>query len=279
MYDFMGTSWDKHLERKRCALTIDVESDIHEINFSDVDEIYYLLDLFQDLQISCTFFVTGRFFEKVPSVVNSVTKRGHEIAFHGYAHECWKGDTKAKINDLKKLSKLTQSLGISPLGFRAPFLSITDSMLEYLRKIGFVYDSSMFQKSVPKPIHLLRPYLYDQPFKRNNRFLVEFPISTTPIFRFPYSLNWLLLMRSSFYKLFTEIYMDRILVFYMHPYDLLPQSQRFGMPISTRFLGQKDSKKVLNSFLQHLLDRNYEFVRLMDELSSRLPSSFLDTNL
>lgn len=270
------------LERSLCALTVDVESDLNEVKFSDIDEIYYLLDLFKSLRISCTFFFTGRFIEKMPDIVNSVAERGHEVALHGYAHESWKvhkRNTEAKIKDLRKLSELMSSLSMQPLGFRAPFLSIDYQVLKYLKEIGFVYDSSVFQNSVPKPIRLLTPQIYDQLIETSNPFLVEFPISTMPFFKIPCSLNWLLMVGPLMYKITTRAYSGKMLVFYMHPYDLLPRTQRFGIPSHARFFGQKDSKKTLNSFIKYLLKRNYAFVRLMDELPEHVSDAVFEVNL
>ncbi len=270
------------LKRNRCALTVDVESDLDEVKFSDIDEVHYLLDLFRSLGISCTFFFTGRFIEKMPDIVDSVAKRGHEVALHGYAHESWKmhiRNTEARIKDLKKLNELMSSLSMRPLGFRAPFLSIDYQVLRHLEEIGFVYDSSIFQNSVPKPIRLLTPQIYDQQIETSNPFLVEFPISTMPLFNIPCSLNWLLIVGSSMYKILARAYSGKMLVFYMHPYDLLPRTQRFGIPFRARLFGQKDSKKTLNSLVGYLLKRNYSFVRLMDELPERVSSAVFEMNL
>jgi len=252
------------------------------VKFSDIDEVHYLLDLFKNLRISCTFFFTGRFIEKMPDIVDSVAEQGHEVALHGYAHEFWKKrkhNTEAKIKDLKRLSELMSSLSMRPLGFRAPFLSIDYQVLKYLKEIGFVYDSSVFQNSVPKAIRLLTPQIYDQPTETNNHFLVEFPISTVPLFKIPCSLNWLLMIGPSIYKILTSAYSGKMLVFYMHPYDLLPRTQRFGIPFLARFFGQKDSKKTLNSFIKYLLNRNYAFVRLMDELPDHASEAVFEMDL
>ena len=251
--------------RKRCALTVDVESDLREINFSDVGEIYSLLDIFNELNIFCTFFFTGRFMEMMPKIVNHVARSGHEIALHGYAHDSWKGGIEAKIEDLKKLSELMSSLRMRPLGFRAPCLSISNRLFILLKSLGFAYDSSLFENPIFKPLNLFFPNLYNQPSKKST-LLVEFPLSTTPFFRLPYSLNWLLFLGSTTYKSLTEAYTNEILIFYLHPYDLLPKPQRFGVPYPFRFLGRKNSKKAFLDFLTYLLNRGFRFVRLADEL-------------
>lgn len=250
---------------KRCALTVDVESDVREINFSDVDEIYYLLDIFNELNIFCTFFFTGRSIETMPKVVNQVARAGHEIALHGYDHDSWKGSIEAKIEDLKKLSELMSSLRIHPLGFRSPCLSISNQLFILLKSLGFAYDSSLFENPIFKPLHLFFPHLYNQPSKKPT-LLVEFPLSTTPFFKLPYSLSWLLFLGSTTYKSLTESYTNEILIFYLHPYDLLPKLQRFGVPYPFRFLGRKNSKKAFLDFLTYLQNKGFRFVRLADEL-------------
>jgi len=218
----------------------------------------------------------------MPDVIDFVLERGHEVALHGYAHESWKmggRNTEAKIKDLEKLSELTSSLSMRPLGFRAPFLSIDYKVLEHLKEIGFVYDSSVFQNSIPKPLRLLTPQNYDQLTETSNPFLVEFPISTLPFFKIPCSLNWLLMVGPSVYKFLTRAYSGKMLVFYMHPYDLLPRTQRFGIPFRARFFGPKDSKKTLNSFIKYLLKRNYAFVRLMDELPEHVSDAVFEMDI
>ena len=259
---------------KRCALTVDVESDIREINFVDIDEIYYLLDVFNELNIFCTFFFTGRCIEMMPKLVNHVARRGHETALHGYDHDSWKGSLEAKIEDLKKLEELMSSLRIHPSGFRAPFLSLSNRLFILLKSLGFAYDSSLFENPISKPLSLLFPHLYDQASKREPTPLVEFPLSTTPIFRLPYSLSWLSFLGPTIYKSFTEAYTNEMLIFYLHPYDLLPKPQRFAVPHPFRFWGRKNAKRAFLDFLTYLLNRGFKFVRLVDELHNSSSSMY-----
>jgi len=256
------------LKRSACAITVDVESDIPEVNFTDIDELCYLLEMFKDQRICCTFFFTGRFVEKMPDLVNSVRKNGHEVAFHGYAHESWKRESRAKIQDLQRLNALLQSLNIHSAGFRAPFLAIDKEILWHLREMGFRYDSSTLQTRISKIFRLFSPYTYNIAVGQTEpAFLTEIPISTIPILGFPYTLNWLSIFGASMYKaLIPTAQTERLLVFYMHPYDILCQPKRFGIPAAFRGLTRRDSKKVLQDFLMYLSDRNYKFVKLIDEL-------------
>jgi len=256
------------MEHNTCAITVDVESDIPEVNFADLDELYYLLELLKEHRIYCTFFFTGRFVEKMPNLVDSVRENGHEVAFHGYAHECWKRDSKTKIHDLRRLNALLCSLNLHSVGFRAPFLAIDNEVLWHLEEMGFSYDSSTLQARIPKIMQLFSPYMYNNAVEEiESTFLTEIPISTIPFLGFPYALNWLSILGASMYKAFIPAaHTEKLLVFYMHPYDMSCRPKRLGIPPAVRYMTRKDSKKVLQDFIVHLSDRNYKFVRLVDEL-------------
>lgn len=255
-----------------CAITIDVESDLQEVRFLDINEIFYLLDLLGDMNIPSTFFVTGRFAEKMQDIVTVLADKGHEVAFHGYAHEAWKKGTNEKVKDLQKLKTVMKNLGFRPVGFRAPYLSADLHVLKILKKHGFTYDSSFLHKTflelVPTLSRLLKyPHLY-----RGSRLceltdspLVEFPISTFSPLGMPYALSWLCLLKPSIYKAFTNTSNkdSEVLVFYMHPYDLLAKSEPITIP---RYVPKRDPKAALSEFLNFLLSRSVKFTRLKDLL-------------
>lgn len=50
------------------------------------DIIPEMLQLFEEENISVTFFVTGRFASKFPDHVKQIENAGHEIGNHGYSH-------------------------------------------------------------------------------------------------------------------------------------------------------------------------------------------------
>ena len=45
-----------------------------------------LLDLFDEFDVRSTFFVLGWVGDRHPDLVKTISRRGHEIASHGYAH-------------------------------------------------------------------------------------------------------------------------------------------------------------------------------------------------
>ena len=46
-----------------------------------------ILDLLNTHETKATFFVLGIVAEKYPEIVQEISRRGHEIASHGYSHQ------------------------------------------------------------------------------------------------------------------------------------------------------------------------------------------------
>ncbi len=91
-----------------------------------------------------TFFILGWIAERLPNLVKEISKRGHEVASHGYNHnlcyqEC-REDLKKDLCDSKKL--LEDITGERVLGYRAPNFSIDADNLKLIQDCGYLYDSS-----------------------------------------------------------------------------------------------------------------------------------------
>lgn len=110
------------------------------------------LDLLDEFNVTATFFVVADTIEHYPGLIESIADRGHEIACHGLHHAC-KIDPKTKVPlmspkefDTRTLEakKLIEKVTGSPvIGYRAPNALISGWMLNSLKKIGFMYDSSV----------------------------------------------------------------------------------------------------------------------------------------
>ena len=96
------------------------------------------LDLLDRHQVSATFFLLGAFVETNASLVREMTAAGHELAVHGWDHQClaWKrpgqlGDqiyrTKATIEDLT---------GVGVRWFRPPYGVMTGEGLIAAHRAG-----------------------------------------------------------------------------------------------------------------------------------------------
>jgi polysaccharide deacetylase family protein (PEP-CTERM system associated) len=105
-----------------------------------------LLDLLDDVptKVKATFFILGWVAKRHPDLVSEISKRGHEVASHGYDHKlCYQQSSEELYNDLDRSKKLLEDiLGQEVPGYRAPSFSITDEALTIVQKAGYKYDSS-----------------------------------------------------------------------------------------------------------------------------------------
>jgi polysaccharide deacetylase family protein (PEP-CTERM system associated) len=98
---------------------------------------------------TATFFVLGWVAERFPGLVKEIAARGHEVACHGYWHECIFNQTREEFKEDVRRAKRTLEdiIGKPVIGYRAPTYSIKKETLwafEILVSLGFRYDSSIF---------------------------------------------------------------------------------------------------------------------------------------
>lgn len=146
--------------KQSLLLTIDVEDWFQvenfksHIDYSEWDRLpsrvhrntLELLDLFgnQKFSIKATFFILGWVAEKCPDLVREISKRGHEVASHGYAHNmCTSISQDALFADLVRSKQVLEKItGKQIAGYRAPSFSINNDTLGLVQKAGYLYDSS-----------------------------------------------------------------------------------------------------------------------------------------
>jgi polysaccharide deacetylase family protein (PEP-CTERM system associated) len=145
------------------TLTIDLEDYYHVSAFESVIRFaewgryesrvernsHVLLDLLDTYGTRATFFVLGWVAERQPALIQTIARRGHEIAAHGYRHRRIYTQTLAEFQaeTYRVKSLLEDILGQPIFGYRAASYSITAQSLwalDVLREAGFVYDSSIF---------------------------------------------------------------------------------------------------------------------------------------
>jgi polysaccharide deacetylase family protein (PEP-CTERM system associated) len=233
------------------AMTVDVEDYFHvaalaeSIDRSRWEEMEYraeantrrLLDLFEQNGVHATFFVLGWVARRSPELIREIHRRGHEVASHGMSHKLVYNQTPEEFSRETYEAKalLEDIIGVPVLGYRASTYSITARCLwalDILREAGFAYDSSIFP---------IRHDLYgipDAPVAPSRigtpkgESIVEFPMSTAPMFgaRIPVSGGgyfrllpyWL--TRAGLAKLNTKL--QRPFIFYLHPWEVDPDQPR-----------------------------------------------------
>lgn len=232
-------------------MTVDVEDYFHvaalakSISRSQWNEMEYraeastqrLLELFAEFDVKATFFVLGWVARKSPELIRRIHRAGHEIASHGMSHKLVYEQTPQEFAAETYESKalLEDIIGGRVLGYRASTYSITARSLwalDILKEAGFIYDSSVFpirHDMYGIPDAPQAPSLMTTPCGDT---IVEFPMSTCPLFgvRLPVSGGgyfrllpyWL--TRSGLRKLNHEL--ARPFIFYLHPWEIDPDQPR-----------------------------------------------------
>jgi polysaccharide deacetylase family protein (PEP-CTERM system associated) len=205
-----------------------------------------LLQLFARHRVQATFFVLGWVAERSPALVKRIHDAGHEVASHGYLHQCVFDQSPAEFREDTSRSKrvLEEIVGAPIEGYRAASFSITRQSLwglDVLLDHGFRYDSSIF------PIHhdrygipgaLPHPHAAQAP---SGRTIAEFPMSTASWLgrRVPVS-------GGGYFRILpfglTRAGLRQInrvqrqpFTFYLHPWEIDPEQPRVEVSWFSRF--------------------------------------------
>lgn len=211
-----------------------VQGDQNWKEFPSYLEIFIpsFIDILDSENLSLTFFIVGQdaALEKNKSLLKEIVKRGHEVGNHSFNHEPWlhqytKDQLKKEVLDAE--DAIIKATGQKPIGFRGPGYSWSPSLLQILKESGYLYDSTIFPtyigplarlyynwKSPPKEdnqknreklfgsfkqgLMPLKPYLWEIPGNSN---LLEMPITTIPIIKFPFHMSYLIYLSSYSEKL------------------------------------------------------------------------------
>lgn len=126
-----------------------------------------ILDLLDRFAVPATFFVPARVVELWPQACEAIVERGHEVAHHGYDHECYWDLTVPQQEDVLARSQevFRKYLGAPAVGFRTPSGDWHPQTPRLLLAHGIVYSSSMRDDERP----------YRIPVEGADRDLVEIP--------------------------------------------------------------------------------------------------------
>lgn len=264
---------------KSILLTFDVEDWFQVENFKDYipynswssreHRVYAnttaLLDMLDNnpKKIKATFFILGWVAERYPDMVKEISKRGHEVASHGYNHKlCYQQSKDELYNDLDKSKKLLEDMiGQRVYGYRAPSFSITDDTLKIVEDVGFSYDSSynsfdqhgrygslsLPENKNPHPsIHKISPSFYEIPVSNLQLYGKVFPWGGGGYFRllpsFIHTLGVARILKQ------TGCY-----TFYLHPWEIDPTQPRVREAKASfqfrHYINLKSTKKKLINFI------------------------------
>src|SRR5664280_599251 len=185
--------------------------------------IPHVLDILDELELKITFFIVGKDAESEDNrkYLKMITDRGHEVGNHSYYHESWLQTYSYEEIEKEIIAAeeaIEKATGQKPIGFRGPGFSWSMDLLKALEKRGYKYDTSTlptylgplarkyyFMKSnlskeekkarkelfgkFSEGFRKLKPYYHDL---GGGKKIAEIPVTTMPIFKFPFHLSYLL---------------------------------------------------------------------------------------
>ncbi len=130
-----------------------------------------ILDLLDKHDTKATFFVPGWTADNHSDAIAACTKRGHEVAHHGYHHvpPSTFANAEEEREELERgIEAIEKAAGARPTGYRAPAWELSPHTLGLLATLGFAYSSNMMDAD--------GPYEHDL---NGDAKLLELPVSWT----------------------------------------------------------------------------------------------------
>ena len=94
-----------------------------------------LLDILDEYDAKCTFFLVGLWVDKYPDMVQAIVERGHEIGNHSATHPHMSKLSESKmLEELRMMSDKVEKLtGVRPTLFRPPYGDYNNSVIRTVR--------------------------------------------------------------------------------------------------------------------------------------------------
>jgi peptidoglycan/xylan/chitin deacetylase (PgdA/CDA1 family) len=110
-----------------------------------------ILDLLAKHEAPSSFFIPAVCALLRPDEAPRYVEKGHEVAVHGWIHE--RNTLLGYDDELDLLDRATavveSQTGSRPVGIRTPSWDFSDSTLDVIRQLGFLYDSSLMADDEP----------------------------------------------------------------------------------------------------------------------------------
>jgi polysaccharide deacetylase family protein (PEP-CTERM system associated) len=204
---------------------------------SHVEEgTHLLLNLLEKPGVRATFFVLGWVADRFPNLIKDIQNAGHEIGSHGYAHQQITRISPDDFEvDIRKSLESLAFLGTPIRGYRAPAFSLTPQTIwatDILQKFDFQYDSSVYPLGIHPDYGFKNAPL--TPYQHSNG-LMEIPMSVAEFGGLQLPCSGGGYLRQLPYPVFRNLVrrcnaQGRPLVFYIHPWELLPNIPKVNLP-------------------------------------------------
>jgi len=282
----------KNNTMKTCLITIDVEEWFQVHNFNNVisredwdiressvvKNTSVILDILRKHNVQATFFVLGWVAEKFPDLIRKIIAGGHEVASHGYNHYLVHAQNYDAVRDdiIKSKQILEDAAGTKVIGYRAPSFSVDDKLIDILKDLSFLYDSSYnafklnqrygsldLPESNMNGIIQFKNGIYEIPVSSLRITGATVPIGGGAYFRL---LPFTIFSRLAYIKLKS----DNVYNFYLHPWEFEPEQPRirnirFDYKLR-HYSGLEKTASKFEKFIQYLKKKNCKFITIQKYL-------------
>lgn len=264
----------------------------------------HILTVLEELNLKITFFIIGQdaAIEGNKKCIRMIADAGHEIGNHSFKHETFlhlytREELEYEIDTSHAIIK--EVTGQEPIGFRGPGFTWSDTLFEVLVERGYRYDSSTWptfigplarmyyfktsdltdeEKKERKELFgkfsdgfmKLKPYFRKL---KNNKKLLELPVTTMPIFRIPIHMTYLVFL-SGVSKQLMYFYLKCALFlckltrtppnFLIHPTDLLGSDKITGMDFFPGMHIPTEEKSEMFKKIIHIFSKRFTLVPMAE---------------
>lgn len=250
----------------------------YDKNFDAKQGFVDFIALLDRYGVKATLFLTDSVLEPWADEIARCVKNGHKLAVHALIHESPIGYDKMRFcSDVAAMqTKIEQKFGVKAIGYRAPCFGTTDDMLNWLKEIGFVYDSGAlnFKGAARSATANLQGFteLSDSVFRDGDFYEIKPPVGKWLFGKIPVGGGAYLRMMPWFLvKSILKRYVAKSAsyVFYVHPFELTQNQypQTAQLPFWDRVFvngGRKSYIKKIERLLQMLVAAGYEFSSIED---------------
>ena len=271
--------------------------------------IPHILKVLDELNLKITFFIVGKDTESEENrkYLKMITDSGHEVGNHSYHHESW-----LQTYSYEKIEKeiidaeeaIFNATGHQPKGFRGPGFSWSNDLLQVLKNREYLYDASTFptwlgplarmyyfsksdlsgaEKKARKELfgkfsegfRSNKPYYHDL---KDNKKLLEIPVTTMPILKVPFHLSYLVYL-SGISNILMKAYLNMAILFckitgtqpsyLLHPLDLIGGDKIEALAFFPGMKLSSDKKVKVFKYVIQKMQKNFDFVN-MSEFANRV---------
>jgi hypothetical protein len=262
--------------------------------------IPHVLDILDEMELKITFFIVGKDTESEENrkYLKMITERGHEVGNHSYNHESWLQSYSYEEIEKEIIAAedaIEKATGQKPRGFRGPGFSWSYDLLKVLESRDYLYDASTlptylgplarmyyFSKSrlskeekrarkelfgkFSEGFKKLKPYYFNLGSERK---ILEIPVTTMPVFKFPFHLSYLIYL-SNISMLLMKLYLNIAIFlckltrtpisFLLHPLDIIGGDKIKELAFFPGMNVNSDKKVLIFKEVIRILKKNFSLV-------------------